>query len=77
MKKTNEQITHMMTTLQLNDESDDKVNKEERLKCADFLCETINNMTLHFNEKGNRCRYSTHTVNLSLMLCLRNKNVYK
>ena len=33
-------------------------------------------MTLHFNDKSCRCRYSPHLIHLSLALYFRSKNLY-
>ena len=50
-----------------------EVNSEERTTYTEYLLESVQNLSLCFNEHSNRCRYSPHIVNLSLTLYLRNK----
>ena len=76
MKHTNNQILQMMLELQLEDEDGKTVNKEERVKCATYLGETVRNMALHFNDKSKTTRYSSHIINLSVTLFLRNRSSY-
>ena len=76
LKQTDIQITRLMMDLELKDEYGVEVQREERTKCSQYLSETITNMTLHFNDKSKRQRYSSHMINLSLVLYLRNKSSY-
>ena len=62
--------------LQLSGDGGIDVKTDERIKCAKYLSESVQNMTLHFNEKSRQYRYSPHIINLSLVLCLRSKNSY-
>ena len=73
---TESQILSMMMNLKISGTDGAAINSEERIKCAEYLTETVNNMTLHFNEKSKRCRYSPHIINLSLSLYLQNKTSY-
>ena len=54
--------------LQLSGDGGIDVKTDERIKCAKYLSESVQNMTLHFNEKSRQYRYSPHIINLSLAL---------
>ena len=65
---TDSQILSMMMSLNISGTDSVAINSEEIIKCVEYLTETVNSMTLHFNEKSKRCRYSSRIINLSFSL---------
>ena len=73
---TDSQILSMMMSLNISGTDSVAINSEEIIKCVEYLTETVNSMTLHFNEKSKRCRYSSRIINLSFSLYSQNKISY-
>ena len=65
-----------MINLQLSGDGGIDVKADERIKCAKYLSESVQNMNLHLNKKSRKYRYSTHIINLSTAQYLRSKNSY-
>ena len=70
------EIVKTVLSLEIQSESGVEVKYDKRLKCVEYLCETVHSMTLHFNNKSKRCRYSARRVNISLAIYLRSKRSY-
>ena len=62
--------------LQLLGDKGVEVNSEERSKGAEYLSESVWNISLHFDKQSNCCCYSSHIVNLSLTIYLHNTSSY-
>ena len=73
LKQTDLQINRLMMDLKVKDESGVDMHRDERMKRSQYLSETIQSMMLYFNDKTKRRRYSSHMINMSLVLYLRNK----
>ena len=76
MKQTNEEITQMVMELQLEDNKSLAESRDNRVRCAEYLSEIIQNMLTQLNGNDNNMRYSAHTINVPLSLYLRNKKSY-
>ncbi len=61
----------------LDDQSTDNITEKEKEDCAEYICETINNMSVHLNEKSKQCRYSPHILNICLAVYSRSKAGYE
>ena len=70
------EIHKLMKDIKLEGDNINDDKMKGRDKCAHYLSETVRSMTLHFNDKSNRCRYSPHIIDLSLPLYLRNNASY-
>ena len=66
--------------IQTNDDDVNKVknfSNEDREKLVSYLTESIENLALQLNDKDRQCRYSSHVINMSMSLYLKNKSMYE
>ena len=54
-----------------------RFSNDERDKLVSYISESIQNFSLKIDRKGKQCRYSSHDVNLSMSLYLKNIDAYK
>ena len=70
-------VTKLIMELSLEEDSTDAISHKEKEACAGYICDTINNMSLHLNKKSKECRYSSHIMNICLALYSRSKTGYE
>ena len=75
--KTDNEILQLLSQLTLTDENRNAVSDDKRTNCADYLTETIRNISQYLNDNKTQWYFSPHIVNVSLALYLRNKKGYK
>ena len=70
------------TLLDIQSKDDDvnqvkKFSNEDTDKLVSYLTESIENLALQLNDKDRQCRYSSHAINMSMSLFLKNKSMYE
>ena len=73
---TKSDVTKLLMEVNLEGICKDKITITEKKECAEYICDTINNMSLHLNNNSGQCRYSPHIMNVCLALYGRSKAGY-
>ena len=61
--------------LHLDIDTSDSKSRQERIICAKYITETVDNMPTSIKTKR-QVKYSAHTINVAMSLFLRNKKSY-
>ena len=70
-------IMSMILDIQNDRGNGNLITDGERCKLVSYLTESIENLSRQVNGKSNRCRYSSHAVNLAMSLFLKSKSSYQ
>ena len=76
-EESKKSIMHTMLDIQNDRLNENVITDEERCKLVSYLTESIENLSHQVNGKSNRCRYSSHAVNLAMCLFLKSKSSYQ
>ena len=67
----------MVLDLQIDDDDNQKFTDDERDKLVSYLSKSIQNVSRSIEIKKSQCRYSSHMINVSMSLYLKNKEHMK
>ena len=70
-------IMNMILDIQNDSMNGNVITDNERKKLVSYLTESIDNLSLQLKGQRNRCRYSSHAVNLAMCLFLKSKSSYE
>ena len=74
--ESKEMLLNMIFDIQHDSGNGNVISDNERDKLVSYLSESIDNLSLRINGKSNRCRYSSHAINLAMCLFLKSKSSY-
>ena len=70
-------LLNMIMDIQKDTSNGNVISDDERNQLSSHLSESIENLSLKISSKGNKCRYSSHAVNLAMGLFLKSKSSYE
>ena len=74
--KTNDDIVKLLMNIMFEVGDGKRLLRTWRKKCAEYITDSIKNMSLNFNDESKQCRYPPHIISIAISVYISSKKNY-